>query len=164
MDKIRVIKTEQDYQEALKLAEELIAHDPSPDSAEGEQLSLLGTLIQDYEARAFPETLPNPIEAIKFRMDQAGLKPVDLIPYLGSRSRVSEILSGKRQLTIDMIRALSEGLGIPAKVLIQKTEQDLKSKYQRWDIRLVKLMEERGYFGNMSLKKYDRTELLQNLF
>jgi len=164
MDKIKVIKTEQDYQEALKLAEELIARDPSPDSAEGEQLSLLSTLIQDYEARAFPEALPNPIEAIKFRMDQAGLIPSDLIPYLGSRSRVSEILSGKRQLTIDMIRALSEGLGIPAKVLIQKTEQDLKSKYQRWDIRLVKLMEERGYFGNMSLKKYDRTELLQNLF
>lgn len=164
MDKIKVIKTEQDYQDALKLVEGLIGRDPNPDSAEGEQLSLLGTLIQDYEAKAFPETLPNPIEAIKFRMEQADLKPTDLIPYLGSRSRVSEILSGKRQLTIDMVRALSEGLGIPAKVLIQETVQDQESKYQRWDIRLVKLMEERGYFGNMSLKKYDRTELLKNLF
>ena len=106
MDKIKVIKTEQDYQEALKLLEELIGRDPDPESAEGEQLSLLSTLIQDYESKAFPATLPNPIEAIKFRMDQADLKPADLIPYLGSRSRVSEILSGKRQLTIDMVRAL----------------------------------------------------------
>lgn len=164
MDKIKVIKTEQDYQEALKLAEELISHDPNPDSEEGEQLSLISTLIQDYEARIFPESLPNPIEAIKFRMEQAGLKPADLIPYLGSRSRVSEILSGKRQLTIDMIRALSEGLGIPAKVLIQEMTQDSESKYQRWDIRLVKLMEKRGYFGNMSLERYDKTDLLENLF
>lgn len=164
MDKIKVIKTEQDYQEALKLVEVLISRDPDPDSAEGEQLSLLSTLIQDYESKAFPATLPNPIEAIKFRMEQADIKPADLIPYLGSRSRVSEILSGKRPLTLDMVRALSEGLGIPAKVLIQETAQDPESKYQRWDIRLVKLMEERGYFGNMSLKKYDRAELLKNLF
>ena len=164
MDKIKVIKTEQDYQEALKLVEELIGRDPDPESTEGEQLSLLSTLIHDYESKAFPVTLPNPIDAIKFRMDQANLKPADLIPYLGSRSRVSEILSGKRQLTIEMVRALSEGLGIPAKVLIQETTQDPKSKYQRWDIRLVKLMEERGYFGKMSLKKFDRAELLKNLF
>ena len=164
MDKIKVIKTEQDYQEALKLLEELIGRDPDPESAEGEQLSLLSTLIHDYESKAFSVTLPNPIDAIKFRMDQANLKPADLIPYLGSRSRVSEILSGKRQLTIEMVRALSEGLGIPAKVLIQETTQDPKSKYQRWDIRLVKLMEERGYFGKMSLKKFDRAELLKNLF
>lgn len=164
MDKIKVIKTEQDYQEALKLIEGLIGRDPNPESVEGEQLSLLSTLIQDYEARAFPVSLPNPIEAIKFRMEQDDLKPADLIPYLGSRSRVSEILSGKRQLTIDMIRSLSEGLGISAKVLIQEAAQDQESKYQHWDIRLVKLMEERGYFGNVSLKKYDRTELLKNLF
>lgn len=164
MDKIKVIKTEQDYQEALKLVGVLISRDPDPDSTEGEQLSLLSTLVQDYELKAFPATLPNPIEAIKFRMEQANLKPADLIPYLGSRSRVSEILSGKRPLTLDMVRALSEGLGIPAKVLIQETAQDPESKYQRWDIRLVKLMEERGYFGNMSLKKYDRAKLLKTLF
>lgn len=164
MDKIKVIKTEQDYQEALKLAEELISHDPSPDSAEGEQLSLLGTLIQDYEARAFPEAVPSPIEAIKFRMDQADLKPADLIPYLGSRSRVSEILSGKRQLTIDMIRALSEGLGIPAKVLIKQPDIGEDSEYQNWDDRLIAEMNARGYFGDISLKKIGRIELLKNFF
>lgn len=164
MDKIKVIKTEQDYQEALKLIEGLIGRDPDPDSAEGEQLSLLGTLIQDYEAKAFPETLPNPIEAIKFRMEQTDLKPADLIPYLGSRSRVSEILSGKRQLTIDMVRALSEGLGIPAKVLIKQSGSGEDSEYQSWDNRLVTEMEARGYFGNASLKKYGKIELLKNFF
>ena len=164
MDKIKVIKTEQDYQEALKLAEELISRDPSPDSAEGEQLSLLGTLIQDYETWAFPEAVPNPIEAIKFRMDQAGLKPADLIPYLGSRSRVSEILSGKRQLTIDMIRALSEGLGIPAKVLIKQPDIGEDSEYQNWDDHLIVEMNAREYFGDVSLKKIGRIELLKNFF
>jgi HTH-type transcriptional regulator / antitoxin HigA len=164
MDKIKVIKTDQDYQDALKLAEALISRDPDPDSAEGEQLNLLGTLIQDYEARAFPEALPNPIEAIKFRMDQAGLKPSDLIPYLGSRSRVSEILSGKRQLSIDMIRALSDGLGIPAKVLIKQPGIGEDFEYKNWDNRLMSEMETRGYFGEVSLKKVGGPECLKNFF
>jgi HTH-type transcriptional regulator/antitoxin HigA len=164
MERIKVIKTEQDYQEALKSAEELIARDPNPDSTEGEQLSLLSTLIQDYEARTFPETLPNPIEAIKFRMDQAGLKPSDLIPYLGSRSRVSEILSGKRQLTIDMIRALSEGLGIPAKVLIKQPDISEDAEYQNWDDRLIAEMDARGYFGSGSLREIGKNILLKNFF
>ena len=164
MDKIKVIKTEQDYQEALKLVAGLIGRDPDPESAEGEQLSILSTLIQDYEAKAFPAMLPNPIEAIKFRMEQADLKPADLIPYLGSRSRVSEILSGKRQLTLDMVRALSEGLGIPAKVLIKQPDSGTDSEYQNWDNRLVAEMETRGYFGSASLKKFDKVELLKNFF
>ena len=120
MNEIKIIKSEQDYQEALKLVEDLMSRDPNPESKEGEQLNLVSTLIQEYEERMFPEMLPDPVEAIKFRMEQANLKPVDLIPYIGSRSRVSEILSRKRPLTLNMIRALSTGLGIPAKVLIQK--------------------------------------------
>ncbi|MCJ7508491.1 MAG: ImmA/IrrE family metallo-endopeptidase, partial [candidate division Zixibacteria bacterium] len=164
MSKIKVIKTEQDYQEALKLAEELIGRDPNPDSAEGEQLSLLSTLIRDYEARTFPEALPNPIEAIKFRMDQAGLKAADLIPYLGSRSRVSEILSGKRQVTLEMIRALETGLGIPAKVLIRKSDMEDSLEYQYWDNRLVIEMEKRGYFGKATLNKSNKFVLLNNFF
>lgn len=165
MSKIKVIKTEQDYQEALKLVEELIGHDPNPDSAEGEQLSLLTTLIKDYESKAFPKSLPDPIEAIKFRMEQANLKPADLIPYIGSRSRVSEILSGKRQLTIDMIRALSKDLGIPAEVLIRQSENlGDNSEYLNWDDHLVDQMEKRGYFGNMSFKKVGKVDLLKNFF
>lgn len=163
MDIIKIIKTEQDYQEALKMIEKLIARDPDPDSAEGEQLSLLTTLVEDYESRAFPKTLPDPIEAIKFRMEQAELKPVDLVPYIGSRSRVSEILSGKRQLTLDMVRALSEGLGIPAEVLIQKPELGEQSEYNVWDNSLIKKMGERGYFG-VSFDISDKVKLLKNFF
>ncbi len=163
MDIIKIIKTEHDYQEALKMIEKLIARDPDPDSAEGEQLSLLTTLVEDYESRAFPKTLPDPIEAIRFRMEQAGLKPADLIPYIGSRSRVSEILSGKRQLTLDMVRALSEGLGIPAEVLIQKPELGEQSEYNAWDNSLIKKMGERGYFG-ASFDISDKVELLKNFF
>lgn len=164
MNKIRIIKTEQDYQEALKLVEKLMARDPNPDSAEGEQLNLLTTLVQDYEAHAFPKSLPDPIEAIKFRMEQADLRPADLVPYIGSRSRVSEILSGKRQLTLEMVRALSEGLGIPAKVLIQKRESSTDSAYETWDNRLIVEMEKRGYFGDASLETNNKVDLLKNFF
>ncbi|PIQ68473.1 MAG: plasmid stabilization protein [Candidatus Taylorbacteria bacterium CG11_big_fil_rev_8_21_14_0_20_46_11] len=164
MINIKVIKTEEDYRGALKLVEELMSRDPNPDSTEGEQLSLLTALIQDYETKNVPETLPDPIEAIKFRMEQAGLKPTDLVPYIGSRSRVSEILSGKRQLTLDMVRALSNGLGIPAKVLIKKPDEKEEAEYQNWDNRLVTEMETRGYFGSASLKKSGKIELLKDFF
>lgn len=165
MHKIKVIKTEQDYQDALKLVEKLMSCDPDPDSVEGEQLSLLSTLIQDYEARVFPTMLPNPIEAIKFRMEQAGLKPADLTPYIGSRSRVSEILSGKRQLTIDMVRSLSQGLGIPAEVLIKKPDmqEDLEYQYNSWDNRLFSEMKVRGYFGKVP-KNFSKVDLLKDFF
>ena len=164
MNKIRVIKTETDYKEALKLVEDLMSRDPDANSEEGEQLGLLSALIQDYEAKAFPAQLPNPIDAIKFRMEQAGLSPGDLIPYLGSRSRVSEILSGKRQLTIEMIRSLEAGLGIPAKVLIRKPALEDDPEYQNWDDHLVIEMGARGYFGNVFSKKYSKIELLKNFF
>lgn len=160
MNKIKVIKTEKDYEEALKLVETLMGRDPDPNSEEGEQLSILSALIEDYETRAFPETLPNPVDAIKFRMEQANLKPADLVPYIGSRSRVSEILSGKRQLTLEMVRTLEAGLGIPAKVLIKKPDENENLPYQNWDNRLVAEMERRGYFGNASLKKNDKATLL----
>ena len=120
MIQIKSIKTEKDHQEALTLAEELIKNDPPLGSAEADHLRLLTTLIVDYEKMHFPLGIPDPIEAIKFRMDQANLKQADLVPYMGSRSRVSEVLSGKRQLTLNMIRALESGLGIPAEVLIKK--------------------------------------------
>lgn len=164
MSKIKVIRTEKDYEEALKLVEALMSRDPDPDSDEGEQLSLLSALIQDYEAKVFPATLPNPIDAIKFRMEQTNLKPSDLVPYIGSRSRVSEILSGKRQLTLEMVRALEAGLGIPAKVLIRKPDLNEDIEYQHWDKRLVTEMEKRSYFGNASLKKYSSVELLKSFF
>lgn len=164
MDKIKSIKTEQDYAEALQLIEKLMDLDPDPNSDEGQQLSVLATLIKSYETSAFPKTLPSPIEAIKFRMEQAGLKPADLEPYIGTRGRVWEILSGKRPLTLEMVRALEAGLGIPAKVLIQKPGQNLELHEQQWDTALVKVMAKRGYFGNITSKAFDKIELIKNFF
>ncbi len=164
MNEIKIIKTEKDYKEALELIKKLVSVDPDPESTEGEQLNLLTTLVQDYESKAFPSDLPDPIDAIKFRMEQAGLKPADLIPYLGSASRVSEILSRKRDLTIEMIRSLEVGLGIPAKVLIQKSEKGMESPYFNLSDRLFKEMTNRGYFDKADLKKADKTELIKSFF
>ena len=164
MDQIKIIRTQEDYMDALKLVEVLIESDPDRDSEAGERLALLTTLIKDYEAKQFPSEFPDPIEAIKYRMDQAGLKPSDLVPYIGTRGRVSEILSGKRPLTLDMVRALESGLGIPARVLIQKPVEKTESPFQNWDTQLVKTMEQYGYFGDKSVKKNGKEHLVSNFF
>lgn len=162
--KIRPIKTEEDYKEALIWVEELINRNPDPESEEGEKLSLLTTLIKDYESNMFSESLPDPIEAIKFRMDQQNLKPIDLVPYFGSSSRVSEVLSGKRPLTIQMMRKLESGLGIPAKVLLGKTEEFESLQGSEWSNYPLKEMEKRGYFGNKPLKNSNAKELIEDFF
>ena len=102
----KVIKTESEYEEALSKLEELLNSNPASGTPENERLELLTLLVQDYESRRHPSVLPDPVEAIKFRMEQQALTPRDLIPYLGSRSKVSEVLSRKRPLTMAMIRAL----------------------------------------------------------
>ena len=162
MNEIKIIKTKDDYQQALKFIEELVDRDPESGSVDADRLVLLTALVKDYESKAFPEHLPDPIEAIKFRMEQEDLKPADLVPYIGSPGRVSEVLSGKRQLTIDMVRALSAGLGIPAKVLIQKPSRDFEA--QNWDTTLVRTMEQRGYFGKKTLKEHSKSELVNSFF
>lgn len=162
MDDIKIIKTKEDHIRALQLIEELVDRDPELGSADADRLTLLTALVKDYESKNFPEHLPDPIEAIKFRMEQADLKPADLVPYIGTAGRVSEILSGKRQLTLEMVRALSTGLGIPAKVLIQKPSRNFES--QNWDTSLVRTMERRGYFGKKTLKEHDKSELVNGFF
>lgn len=159
---IKPIRNEEDYQEAILLLEQLISKDPDPDTDEGDQLSVLSTLIEDYENSVYPETLPTPVQAIKFRMEQANLKPADLVPYIGSPSRVSEVLSGKRSLSLDMIRDLEAGLGIPAKVLIQKEEP--KSKFQAWSEPLIREMSKRGYFGGDRFEGDNKEKLLRKFF
>jgi len=161
MKEIKLIKTEEDYKDAINAIEKLMAEDPRSESKEGEQLLLLSALVKDYESNVFPVTLPDPIDAIKFKMEQADLEPADLVQYIGSKGRVSEILSGKRQLTLDMVRALESGLGIPAKVLIQKPDQNRESQYQHWDTSLFKTMAEREYFGTTPRSK---TESLKSFF
>ncbi len=111
------IRTEADYQEALKEIESLF--DALPDTAEYDRLDLLSTLVETYEKVHHPIEAPDPIEAILYYMDTRGLTRQDLEPCLGSRARVSEILSRKRLLTLEMIRKLNKELGIPAEILIQ---------------------------------------------
>ena len=118
---IKAIRTEADYFAALGEVSALIDLDPEADSAEGERLDVLGTLVQAYEAKHHPIDPPDPIEAIKFRMEQAGMTVKDLVPYIGPLNRVSEVLSYKRSLSLSMIRRLSEGLHIPAEVLIRES-------------------------------------------
>jgi HTH-type transcriptional regulator/antitoxin HigA len=109
---IKPIKTDADYRAALGRIRALMALD--------EELEVLSVLVQDYEARHCAISAPDPIAAIKFRMEQQGLKQADLVPYFGSRSKVSEVLSGKRRLTLSVIRRLVAGLGIPAASLLGK--------------------------------------------
>src|SRR6056297_2669703 len=114
---IRPIHSEQDYTAALARVEALMDLDRSV--AEDDELDVLATLIEVYEDRYFPMDSPDPIEAIKFRMQQLDMNQSDLAPIFGSRAKASEVLSGKRSLTLKMIRALNEHLGIPADVLIR---------------------------------------------
>ncbi|SDD45706.1 HTH-type transcriptional regulator / antitoxin HigA [Algoriphagus faecimaris] len=113
---IRPIKTDEDYNSALSRVEELWG--ARKDSPEGDELDLLVTLIESYEMKNYPITPPDPIDAIKFRMEQMGMTKTDMVKYLGSQSRVSEILNRKRGLTLGMIKSLYKGLKIPAEILL----------------------------------------------
>lgn len=116
---IRPIRTEADYKSALKAISHLVEIDPDIGTPEGDCLDVLSTLVQAYEAKTFPIGLPDPVEAIRFRMEQAGLTAKDLEPMIGQRNRVYEVLNRKRSLTLPMIWKLHKGLGIPAENLIQ---------------------------------------------
>jgi len=113
----KVIKNEKEYQKALTRLEKIF--DSKKGSKEGDELELLALLIDKYELEKYPIDLPDPIDAIKFRMEQLGYKQKDLAVALGLKSRVSEILNKKRKLTLDMIRKLSETLSIPTDVLVK---------------------------------------------
>lgn len=115
---IRPIHNEADYQAALADIAALMASDPAPGTRKGDRLDVLTTLVQAYEARHFPIDAPDPVEAIKFRMEQSGLTVKDLEPMIGRPNRVYEVLNRKRPLTLAMIRRLHRSLGIPADVLI----------------------------------------------
>ena len=114
---IKLIKTENDYNQALERLEVLF--DAKKGTHEGDELELLGILIEQYENTHFPIDLPDPIEAIKFRMEQMGYNQNDLAKIIGFKSRASEILSKKRKLSLEMIRQLHTSLHIPTDVLIQ---------------------------------------------
>lgn len=164
MNKIKVIKTEKDYKEALVMVEELMNRNPEPGSEDADKLNLLATLIEDYESNIYPESLPDPVDAILFRMEQANLKPADLVPFIGSRSKVSEVLSRKRPLTISMIRSLEAGLGIPSKVLLKEPDEFRNTDNIVWDHFPLKQMSARGYFGDKLSKTSNIKTLMEKFF
>jgi len=141
----KVLKTEADYEAALAYVETLM--DAAPGSQEEEALEVFALLIETYEQAHHPIDLPDPIEAIKFRMEQQGLQQKDMVPYLGSQSKVSEVLNRKRPLSLTMIRALHEGLGIPAEVLLQEPGQEIpRRRYKPRDYPFAEMFR-RGYFA-----------------
>ncbi len=115
--KIKPIRNEADYQEALERLE--VIFDAKRGTEEGDELEILSIVIDNYENENFPMGMPDPISAINFRMEQMGLKQKDLVDIIGFKSRVSEIMNKKRRLTLDMIRKLNANLHIPTEVLIQ---------------------------------------------
>ena len=114
----RLIKNEEDYDMALSRIEQLM--DAKPGTAEMDELELLTALVEMYEEHHFPISPPDPIDAIKFRMEQLGLGQKDMVPFIGTKSKVSEVLNGKRPLTLAMMRSLNKGLGISAEVLLKE--------------------------------------------
>ncbi len=117
--KLKVITKDRDYRAALRLVENLWDAQPGTDGHD--RLAVLALLVEDYEKRTFPLEEPDAVAAIRFRLEQAGLEPKDLVPILGSRSRVSEILNHKRSLTVEMVRRLFDELHIPMEALIPRS-------------------------------------------
>jgi HTH-type transcriptional regulator / antitoxin HigA len=164
----RILKTEVEHKTALQEAERLVALDPSTGTVDGERLALLALLIEDYEKRAYQFEALDPIEIIEFRMTEQGLRQKDLVPLLGSRSRVSEVLGGKRPLTVQMIRALSSGLGIPADALIGREPSVTSNEDERnieeidWKRFPYREMERRGWFSAAKISGKNAEEMLRS--
>jgi len=116
--KPKILKTETEYETALALVDSLM--EAAPDSEEEQALELWTLLVVQYEEKHYPIDPPDPIDAIKFRMDQMGLQQKDLTKYIPAKSKVSEILNRKRGLSLPMIRALHRHLGIPAEILVRE--------------------------------------------
>lgn len=154
MDKIKVIQTEQQHRTYLEEVHSLILKAPQIGSPESDRLELLTVLIESYENKKYPVEPPDPIDAIEFRMREKGLKQIDLVPYFGTRSRVSEVLNRKRPLTVTMIRALSIGLGISAETLVGLALPDNPGSKESvdWSKFPVKEMVARGWIEKITGK------------
>lgn len=165
MNQVKIIRTDQDHEQALSRLMSLMDSDPAPGSAEENELEVLALLIESYEQKNFPIDPPDPIEAIKFRMEQQGLRQKDLIPFIGSAPKVTEVLNGSRKLSLNMIRKLSEGLGISADTLIRDSVQkSVESSNIDWHAFPLAQMRQRNYFDCFSgslqeLKEYAAEQL-----
>ena len=149
---VKIIKSAKDYEANMARLSVLMSLDPKPNSKEEDELELLALVIQDFERQTVPHVKADPIESILFRMDQMQLTRKELIPYIGSISKVSEVLSRKRPLSLPMIRRLNQGLGIPADILIEDVETDSSLVDQEPEMDFtrfpLKEMLERGCFGD----------------
>jgi|SRR5665647_3123654 len=119
-----IIHNDEEHAEALATLDRLLDLEPQPGTPDADELQLLALVIETYEKSRSPIDLPGPVDAIRFCMDQQGLRRRDLEPYIGSRAWVSEVLSGKRALSMRMIRALHAGLDIPLMVLVQEPRRE----------------------------------------
>ena len=144
---IKVIKSEEDYKKCLERAGRLVLLDSKAGSPEADELEVLSVLINKYEEEHYFIGKPTPIEAIMFRMEQQNLKQRDLVPFIGSKSKVSEVLSGKRSLSIEMVRSLNRNLDIPVEVLAQEEKGDTAAQ-PIWGKFPIKEMYRRGWFDN----------------
>lgn len=149
MGKINAIRTEADYEAALVRIDALM--DAEPGTPEGEELDVLTDLVEHYEEKHVPMGFPSAVAAIQFRIEQAGLTHRDLAPFIGSRAKVSEVLSGKRRITMPMARALHEHLGIPAEVLLQDPGATLADPLAgiEWNRFPLKAMAKLGWIPNV---------------
>lgn len=160
MNHIKIIKTEQEHEQALARLACLMDKELVKGSVEADELDVLALIIESYEQEHYPLDPPDPIEAIKFRMEQQGLRKKDLVPYIGSPSKVTEVLNGTRPLSINMIRKLSAGLGISAQVLIREpVQQAAENSDIDWLAFPLAKMLAREYFDGFSgslqeLKEY----------
>lgn len=155
----KVIRTESEYHAYLDEVERLMSQDERLSTAEVNRLEVLTVLIESYENGKYPVEPTDPIEAILFRMEEKNLKQADLIPYFGTSSRVSEVLKRKRPLTVQMIRALSTGLGISAETLVGLAEPTkMEANEINWSKFPIKEMMSRGWLDQITSKTSDLTE------
>jgi HTH-type transcriptional regulator/antitoxin HigA len=166
---VKVIKTQRDYDAAIVRLSALMDEELAPGSSKEAELELLALVIESYERSKIEPVVPDPIEAILFRMDQLGLKKVDLVPYMGSLPKVSEVLARKRPLNLAMIRKLHQELGIPADVLLAKTDDAIDlSEEPSYDASKfpIKEMLNRSYFegfrGTLREAKDNAEELVRS--
>lgn len=159
----KLIKTEKDYDRALSRIEDLMNAEPG--TPEADELELLAALVEMYEERQFPIRTPDPIEAVKFRIDQLGIGQKGLIPFIGSRSKVSEILNGKKPISLAMMRALHKGLGIPAEVLLREPGADFPSDLPQieWDRFPLKEMAQKGWVPDLPDIKSKAEEYIRGM-
>jgi len=164
LSEITVIKDESQYRNYLSEIEQLVVLDPEVSSPEGKRLELLALLVESYEKERYKIPLPNPVDAILFRLEQQGLQQKDLVPLIGSKGRVSEVLSGKRRLTVPMVRNLSVHLGIPAAVLVGEPQPEGKQLDIDPPLPLVREIVKRGWVSGGRVTPKNAKEFVARLF